>query len=52
MKPFCRCVEHGERDIEGALERDVNKHRQRKKERDTEEKGERLNVFSNEKDKT
>lgn len=27
MKPFCHSAEHGGRDVEGALERDVNKHR-------------------------
>lgn len=56
MKPFCHCVEHEEKDIEAALEREVNKHRGRKQERmkkrDREEKRESPNVFSNETDKT
>lgn len=56
MKPFCHCVKHEERDIEEALEREVNKHggrkQERMKKRDREEKRESLNVLSNETDKT
>lgn len=36
MKSFCHCVVHGERDIEGALERDVNKRLDRETEEETE----------------